>query len=256
MRDRLWIFRRSPIVSIALAGWLAVGFASSAAAQDEAALTMRVESPGQPPMQMKFFIGSGGQLRMDMPQGASMIWTSGSMLMIQHDQKSYMEWGPEQMKMMQQMMQRMPQGAGRQGQPSLDPSRVRFRETGRREKIGNWDAFEVEMTGLPDGQTGALWMTRDLETGMLEMMARVGESLQTMPMFAAGGGPGPELTRYRELAAAGGIPQGQVVRIVATDKGQTTTMTLVGVEPGPLPAGTFAAPAGYSKMEMPMMPGR
>jgi hypothetical protein len=33
-------------------------------------------------------------------------------------------------------------------------------------------------------------------------------------------------------------------------------MTLVDVEPGPLPADTFAAPAGYSKMEMPAIPGR
>jgi hypothetical protein len=113
------------------------------------------------------------------------------------------------------------------------------------------------MTGLPEGQTGALWMTRDVETGMLDVMARIGESLSSMPMFGPGGaGPSPDLARYRELIKAGGIPQGQVVRIVSTDKGQTTIMTVVNIDTSALAADTFSAPAGYSRMEMPMMPGR
>ena len=256
MQDRPRILRRSPSAPLLLTAWLVVGLLQTAAGQDEVALTMRIEAPGEPAMQMKFSVGEGS-LRMDLPQATSMIWTNGSMLMIQHEQKSYMEWGPEQMRVMPQMMQRMQQqGDSGQGQPSLDLSQVRFRETGRRENIGDWDAFEVEMTGLPECQAGALWMTRDVGTGMLELLARVGGSLNAMPMFVGGAGPGQEMTRYRDLTAASGMPQGQVVRIVSSDKGQTTAMTLVSVEPGPLPTGIFSAPASYTKMQMPTMPGR
>jgi hypothetical protein len=244
--------RSRVLVAIVVAGWFAS--ASRAAAQEDLALTLRVEAPGQPAAEMKVSVGDS-RLRMDMSQAASMIWTNQSMLMIQHDKKSYIEFGPEQLKLMQQMLGRLPQRGGEAG-AGLDPTRVRFRETGRREMIGVWEAFEVEMTGLAEGQTGALWMTEDLEIGMLDVMARVGDSLQSMPMFGNGTGPGQELARYRQLVAAAGLPEGQVVRIVGSDKGRTTTMTLVDVEPGPLPADTFAAPAGYSKMEMPAIPGR
>jgi len=101
-------------------------------------------------------------------------------------------------------------------------------------------------------------MTKDVQTGMFELFARLGEAMSAlqMPMMGGGAAPGQELTRYRELAAASGIPSGQVVRIVSTENGRASTITLVGVKPGPLPAETFAAPAGYQKMEMPVIPGQ
>jgi hypothetical protein len=246
-------------VTAALAALAATFIAVASAQPNEAAVTLRIESPGQPGMEMQYFVGAD-RLRMDLGTGASMVWFGGAtqrMLMIQHAEKRYMDWGPDQLKLMQQMMQRLPQAAGAgANRAAIDPQKLTFRETGRRDKVGSWDAFEVEVTGLPQGQTGSLWMTTDVETGMFELFARLGEAMSAlqMPMLGAAS-PGQELTRYRELATASGIPSGHVVRIVSTENGRASTITLMSVKPGPLPAETFAAPAGYQKMEMPAIPG-
>ena len=44
-------------------------------------------------------------------------------------------------------------------------------------------------------------------------------------------------------------------RIVSTEGGQSTQITLMSLEPGPLPEHTFDAPAGYNQMQMPSIPG-
>lgn len=247
-------------LAIAFAAAVLVGLTPLAYAQsNEAAVTVRIESAGQPGLEMQYFVGAD-RLRMDLGTGASLVWFGGAtqrMLMIQHAEKRYMDWGPDQLKMMQQMMQRLPQTAGAgANRAAIDPKKLTFRETGRRDKVGSWDAFEVEVTGLPQGQTGALWMTPDVETGMFELFARLGEAMSALQMPMLGGAsPGQELTRYRALATASGIPSGHVVRIVSTENGRASTITLMSVKPGPLPAETFAAPAGYQKMEMPAIPG-
>ena len=107
------------------------------------------------------------------------------------------------------------------------------------------------MTGLPRDQTGELWLTNDTETGMFELMARLGDVLQ-LPMM--GGGSQSQLQKYRNMAAAQGLPGGRVVRIVSHDGDNTTTITLMGIEPGPFPADTFQPPSGYQQMQMPQMP--
>ena len=234
------------------------GVAPAQAAQsDQVAVIMQMESGSTPAMEMKYWVAPG-RLRMDMGEGASVIWFGGDqtrMLMVQHAERRYMEWGEQQFEMMRQMMQRMPQGGGASGGTTFDPTRVGFEETGQRQQIGEWDAFEVKMTGLPDGQTGALWLTTDLDTGMFEVMARLGDVLDAMQMPMMGGGGGQaQFQKYRDLAAAQGMPRGQVVRIVSSDGRETSTMTMVGVEAGPFPASTFEPPSGYERMQMPSMP--
>ena len=248
------------LVVMLVAGFLTAGLAvePTAAQSGEVRAVMRIESGGQPAMEMEYYLGDG-RMRMDLPQGMSTVWVSGdspTMLMIQHPQQQYMEWGPDQLKMMQQMMQRMPGGGGNDQDSDFDPTRIRFRETGRREQIGEWNAFEVEVTGLDD-QEGAFWMTTDVDVGLFEISTRVADaaSMLSMPMAGGPGGGSQALARYQALASAQGLPEGRVVRMNFEAEDQPTTMTLVSIEPGPLPAGAFDPPTGYERMQMPSIPG-
>ena len=244
---------------VAAAFLLTPVMAGQSAAQSDGDLkcVMRIETAGQPAMEMNYALGDG-KMRMDLDQGMSVIWTSGdapSMLMVQHAQQRYIEWGPDQLKMMQQMLQRMP-GADADAEPDFDPSQIRFEETGQTEQINGWDAFEVRVTGLQD-QDGAFWMTRDIETGLFEISGHVADAAEALRMPMAGGGAtgGTQaLLRYRSLIAASDMPDGRVVRMNFEADGNTTSVTLMSMEPGPLPADTFTAPAGYEQMQMPSIP--
>ena len=129
---------------------------------------------------------------------------------------------------------------------------MRFEVTGRRETIGAWRAFEVQVTGLPHGQQGSLWLTNKIETGLFEVFARLGDAMEGIPTPAGRDGAAPqELLRYAGLAEATGVPDGKAVRYVAAEGGTTTTVTVVALQPGPFPDETFGAPRGYEKLRMP-----
>ena len=193
---------------------------------------------------------------MDLAQSMSVIWFSGDsprMLMVQHAEQRYIEWGPEQLKMMQQMLQRMPAGGNQQ---DIDVNALSFEETGQTETIGEWDAFEVRMTGMGD-QTGTFWMTPDIDVGLFEISQRVALAADALRMPTAGGSAAgaQQFLRYQGLARAQGLPDGRVVRMNIDADGQPTTITLLRMEPGALPADTFDPPADYAQMQIPSIPG-
>ena len=247
-------------VGAALTLLLGCGLTPSAvlAQSEEVQAVIRIEAPGQPQMDMVYFLAPE-RMRLDMTEEMSVISTSGSnpsMLMIQHPQQRYIEWGPQQLQMMQQMMQRMPGSADAPDPSDFDPTQMQFEQTGQTAQLGSWTAFEVLMTSA-DGQQGALWLTTETDIGLFEITVRMAEaaSALSMPMAGGGGGASGTFLQYQALAQAQGLPDGRVVRIVATDDNGDSTMTLMSVQPGPLPAGTFEAPAGYQATQMPSIPG-
>lgn len=215
--------------------------------------TLQIEAADEAPMTLEYSLGEG-RMRLDMSDQMSIVSTESpqSMLMIQHPDRRYIEWGPDQLRMMQQMMQRMPGGGGNEADP-FDPGSVSFEETGQRAQIGTWDAFEVLMTS-EDGEQ-RLWLTTDTDVGLFELSLRAAQALSALRMPMAGGGAptAQTLARYREVATAQGLPDGRVVRIV--DPERSTTLTLQDVEIGPLDEATWSAPADYDRMEMPSIPG-
>lgn len=126
-------------LGVAVVATHAAGLGLAHAAQsNDVAGTMRIDSGGgDPAMEMQYWVGQD-RLRMDVPQGASVIWFGGSqprMLMVQHAERRYIEWGPQQLDMMRKMMQgmkQMPQGAGTPSVNVFDPSQLRFEATGQR----------------------------------------------------------------------------------------------------------------------------
>ena len=247
-------FRRAGLVCLlVLAGTTAWG-------QDVEA-TVQIEAAGQPAMTMDYWMGDRS-VRIDIaqPQAVSIVWNSGDapdLLMIQHDARRYMQWGEQQFQMMRQMMQRM-QGAGRSADDSssLNLDNITFEPTGQTEEIGPWTATGIRMTGLESGQEGTFWVASELDSGLFELFARMGDALEAMQMPMLGGGAsGPEqLMRYQQMSTAAGLPDGGVVRLNANDQNGPTTITLQSLEEGPFADDPFAPPAGYEKTQMPNIP--
>ena len=236
--------------------------ASTAASAQDIKATVQIEAGGQPAMTMDYWM-SDDSVRIDMAQqqAVSIIWKSGDapgMLMIMHDQRRYMEWGEQQFQMMRQMMQRMAgAGGGADDSSSVNIDSISFEPTGQTETIGPWSATRVRMTGLESGQEGTLWVASELDSGLFELFARMGDALEAMqmPMLGGGaGGPQQQLMRYRQMSNATGLPDGGVVRLDANDQNGATTITLQSLDEGPFADDPFAPPAGYEKMQMPTIP--
>jgi hypothetical protein len=244
---------------LALTAVSMLALAGPVAAQDTKA-TIQVETAGGPAMNMDYWT-SGDSIRIDMSQGQDMsiVWHSGAsptMLMIQHAERRYMEWGEQQFQMMRQMMQRVGGAGGGGDTPDVDLTRLGFEPTGRSETIGPWDASEVRITGM-DGQQAAMWIAPSLEGGLFELFSQMGDALEAlqMPMLGGGmGGPQQQLMRYRQMREAAGLPDGGVVRMNTTDENGDTTITLQAMDQSAFDGNPFAAPAGYEKMQMPNLP--
>jgi len=235
--------------------------ASATARAQDVKATVQVEAAGSPAMSMEYWMGAES-VRIDMAQGqaVSIVWTSGAsptMLMIQHAERSYMEWGDQQFQMMRQMMQRLPGAGGGGDTPEVNVDDIRFEPTGETETIGPWSASGVRMTGMEAGQDGTFWIASELDTGLFELFARMGDALEAMQMPMLGGGLGgaqSQLTRYTEMKNVAGLPDGGVVRVNANDPNGATTITLQSIDVGPFGDNPFAPPAGYEKMQMPSFP--
>ena len=216
-------------------------------AQDVKA-TVQIETSDQPPMAIGYWASDDG-VRIDIPQqNISVVLTSGAsptMLMIQHNERRYMEMGKQQLDMMRQLMPNAGGGGG--DSPSANLDNLRFEPTGRTETIGPWSATEVRVTGMPQGQDGTVWVASELDTGLFELFARMGDALEAMQMpMLGGGGPQQQLMRYRQMKDAAGLPDGGVVRLNAD-----VTITLQAIEQDPFAGDPYAGPTGYEKMQMP-----
>jgi len=231
--------------------------ATTASAQDLKA-TVQIEAGGQPAMTMDYWM-SDDSVRIDIarPQAISIIWKSGDapgMLMIMHGERRYMEFGEQMLQMMQRMAGA---GGGDDTSSSVNIDSIRFEPTGQTETIGPWRATGVRMTGLESGQEGTLWVAAELDSGLFELFARMGDALEAMrmPMLGGGGaGPQQQLMRYRQMSNAIGLPDGGVVRLDVNDQNGATTITLQSLDEGPFAGDSFAPPAGYEKMQMPNIP--
>ena len=239
-----------------------VALGSTTASGQDIKATVQIEAGGQAAMTMDYWM-SDESVRIDIaqPMPMSIVWTSGDtpgMLMIQHGERRYIEWGEQQFQMMHQMMQQVA-GAGGDADSgaSVDINSVAFEPTGETEMIGSWNATGVRMTGLEAGQEGTLWVASELDSGLFELFASMGDALEAMqmPMLGGGaGGPQQQLMRYQQLGNAAGLPDGGVVRLDAKDQNGATTITLQSHDASPFSDDPFAPPAGYEKMQMPNIP--
>jgi hypothetical protein len=247
--------RRAVLASLVCLAGLA---GTTASAQDIQA-TVQIEAAGQPAMTMDYWT-SEESVRLDLsqPMAVSIVFTSGDapgMLMIQHGERRYIEFGAAQLQMMRQLLSGAGGGGESPGAVNLDS--VGFEPTGQTETIGPWTATAVRITGLEPGQESTMWIAPDLASGLFELLASMGDALEAMQMPLLGGGAGglpQQLTRYQQMSTAAGLPEGGVVRLNASDQNGPTTITLQSLAEGPFAEDPFAPPAGYEKMQMPSLP--
>lgn len=112
---------------------------------------------------MEHFLGRD-RMRMDLDQGMSVVWFSGDsprMLMVQHAERRYIEWGAEQLKTMQQVLQRMPTaGAGATGAQQF----LRYQGLARAQGLPNGRVVRMNIDA--DGQPTTITLL-SMEPGAL-----------------------------------------------------------------------------------------
>ena len=241
-------------IAFMLLAFSIVGPATSAAQPDEFTATMAVTGADRSETEIAVAVAPG-QTRMGVSTPAAQLSLvfreNGSMLMARHAERQYLELTGQQLAAMQQMMGRA--SRNRPEPDEFDLSQVRFTETGRREMVGTWNAFEVR---VDDGEVH-FWISDDPPVGLIEVGQRLATATAAMagPM-AQGMEGGREFLRFRALANAQGLPNGRVVRIVATDDDGPSVITLTEANASAVPPGAFDAPNGYTPMQMPGFPGR
>ena len=256
--DMLSSGRRTVVLLIVVTAFGVDPSGSGTIAQtDDIKAVMQIESAGQPAMEMECFLADN-RMRIDMSAEMSIISVSGddpALIMVQHPDQRYIEWGAQQLQMMQQMMQQMPNAGGGQGAIDYNPSQLQFSQTSETAQIGSWSAFEVDMTDS-NGDRGSLWLTADTNVGLFEVMGHLASaaSFLSSPMAGAGG-TSLQFLQFQAFAQAQGLPDGRVVRIVSDDDNGSTVITLTEVEPGPIADEVFEPPADYTPMQLPSFPG-
>jgi hypothetical protein len=215
---------------------------------------LRTESTGQAVMETSFWV-SAEQLRMDttQPMAMTVIWSFGakpSLHMILHDKRVYVEWGPKELENARQMVQRANQRTS-----SKDVDELRFEPTGAHATVGGKNAFEVRLQIEEKEDGRSIWLSSDVDYGLVEFFAHYARALHGTTQFPMTGtdndplglGNGFSLP-LDKLGSAGGL-DGRVVRIVDDGSGSEppmpTTITLHSVESGPFSDDPFDVPDGY-----------
>lgn len=230
----------APQVSAArltLVAWpLAALLSTSPAFAQGARATVQANTGGQTTT-LAFVVTDEG-IEIDLaPQPMAMIWKSGpppEILMMQGGQCIRM--GEQAFTMLQQM-----QGQTA-GSPELDFSNVGLEPLGENRTVGPWTASGLRVTGIPGGNDATLWVSADVDLGLLELMARMGETFESMPL----GGNAGQMAQFREIRESGALPDGGVVELVSRDSGgNDTTLTLQSVEEGSF---TLSEPSNCQEM--------
>ena len=217
---------------------------------------VRTETTDRPPMEVPFW-ASADQLRMDItqPMDMSVVWSFGaepSLRMMRHDDRVYVEWGPQQLENARQMVQRTHQST-----PSKDVDKLRFEATGANATVEGWDAFEVRVLATEKEDGRRLWLSRDADYGLAEFFAHYARALHGTTQFPMTGTDNDPLGLNNgmslpldKLASASDL-EGRVVRIVDdnnnSEPANSTTITLHSLESGPFPEDLFTVPDGYTK---------
>jgi len=198
------------------------------------------------------------RMRVDTEQGISLVnigGEDGKMVMIQHAQKSYMEFTAEMMKQMAAMMGQMPEME--QEAEAMQPPT--FTRTGNTKQVGEWSAYEV-LVQHPDKEGDmTMWMSQDVDADFATLMQQLAASMASFldsPMMQMAGGQGGmnPLEEFQAQIGAADFPDGFPVQVITDAGGSPTTATLVAInQNASFGAETWEPPAGYTKMDMPFI---
>ena len=195
------------------------------------------------------------RMRIDSDMGFSLInlgGEGGKMVMVQHDQKQYVEFTSEMMEAMAAMAGQMPQME--QDTESTEPPT--FTRTGNTKQVGEWSAYEVEVHHPEQDGDLTMWLSQDVDADFSTLVQQVMDSISSLlnsPMMQMGGGNSAEaIEEFRTMSM--GMPDGFPVQVISNAGGTESTTTLQAIDQnasfGPE---TWEPPAGYTKMDMPFI---
>ena len=227
-------------------------------AQDtDVKVQIEAESSGQSAANLELYL-SENRMRLDISGDVSVISHSGDsprMIIVQHPDQQYTDWGADQLRMIENLMQQVQNTSANPSAEDTTSDRLEFAQTGQTTQIGPWNAFEVKMDDS-SGNRGTLWLTKDVDVGLLELLSRAldGASLLSSPL-ASGVGSAMNFQQFQALSEAQGLPEGHIVRVTSEAENGTTTVTMTNIETEPLPTELFNPPADYTQSDMPAIPG-
>ena len=217
----------------------AIALASTFVQAQDLRATVQISGSGQSDMSMVFTATADGvQINISQPQLMSIIWKGGPpprMLLVQGAQ--CMEMSEQAFQMMQQMQGQL---GGDDTQLNIDD--LQFQLTGEQKTVGPWPVRGVLVTGMDDGQEATVWISSDLDVGLLELLVRMGDAFESMPM----GGNASQLAQFREIREAADLPEGGVVQLTTNTAAGSAELTLLEIAPG-----SFSLDAPSNCQQMP-----
>ncbi|MEE2636717.1 MAG: hypothetical protein VYE68_05720 [Acidobacteriota bacterium] len=204
---------------------VAIALANPTAQAQDVQATVQIASAGQPALSIGFLATDDGvRVNLTQPQAVSIIRKTvpePTMLMIQGGQ--CIQMGEQAFQMMQQM-----QGQSGGDTTPLNVADLQFQPTGQQQTFGAWTADGILVTGMNDGQEATMWISSDLEVGLLELLARIGSAFESMPI----GGNVSQMAQFREIQDAAGLPDGGVVQLSTTGSSGNVDLTLQDIAQG------------------------
>ena len=232
--------------------------ASAQAAVPQAGTYLEIETQNEGMTQtIKLSLGPD-RMRLDTGQGVSMVsigGEDGKMLMIQHNERRYLEFTAEMMAGMMGMMGQMPQEQMEEAQDQTPPT---FTRTGNTKQVGEWAAYEVLVEHPDQDDEMIMWFSQDLDADFRAIAQQAVESMSSLfdnPMLrgmGGGGGGGGFMDQIEAQMNAANMPDGFPVQVISGSGGSQSVNTLKAIDQNAnFEPTTWEAPEEYEKMTIP-----
>ena len=180
----------------------------------------------------------------------------GKLLMVMHQQKTYMEFAAAMMASMAGMLGQMPPETEEELVEATQPTLTR---TGNTKQVGEWAAYEVLAQNPGEDGGMFMWFSQDVGADFRTLAEQILTSMSPllnspiMSMISMAGGSDPGL--FDEIQAqleAVDMPDGFPVQIISSADGMERTSTLKAIDQdATFDTATWEPPEGYTKMRMP-----
>ena len=229
------------------------------AAEGETYLEIETEAAGEV-TNIRIWLGLNAiRIDADTQGGVSVVsigGDEGKLLMVMHQQKTYMEFAAAMMANMAGMLGQMQPETAEELVEATQPTLTR---TGNTKQVGAWAAYEVLAQNPGEDGGMFMWFSQDLEADFRTLAEQILASMASllnspiMSMISMTGGSDPGL--FDEIEAqleTVDMPDGFPVQIISSADGMERTSTLKAIDQDvTFDTVTWEPPEGYTKMRMP-----
>ena len=233
--------------------------AISPAVESETYLEIETETAGEMASIRIWLSLNAIRIDADTQGGVSVIsigGDDGKLLMVMHQQKTYMEFAAAMMASMAGMLGQMPPETEEELVEATQPTLTR---TGNTKQVGEWAAYEVLAQNPGEDGGMFMWFSQDVGADFRTLAEQILTSMSPllnspiMSMISMAGGSDPGL--FDEIQAqfeAVDMPDGFPVQIISSADGMERTSTLKAIDQdATFDTATWEPPEGYTKMRMP-----